>query len=107
MAKIIEYSADDNTTALRALKSGVDCNGEMIPRAMRDRAIRILHRMPAFGELEYDFDNEGVWRGGWTATLHAQSAIVEAVKGRERAARPKPVYTSNRGPKAMSDMFRF
>lgn len=103
--RTIEYTADDNTVALKALKSRKDCNGDFIPNAKREAAIRILHRMPAAGELTYDFDNTN----GWNATLYAQSAIVEAVMDRKRAERkataPKP--TSNRGPKALADMFRF
>ena len=106
MTKTIEYTQDDNTAALRALKSSKDCNGERIYNSMRDRAIRILHRMPASGELEYDFDNEG----GWTATLHAQFAIVTAVQDRKRAERraaePK-TKRSSQGPAALRAMFDF
>lgn len=105
----IEYTEADNTTALKALKSRIDCNGDRIPNRARETAIRILHRMPSSGTLTYDFDTEAVWKNGWTPTLYAQSAIVDAVQTRrikERAASaPKP--TSNEGPKALRDMFRF
>ena len=105
MLRTTTYTADDNTTALRALRSGIDANGDRIPHKMQERAIRILHRMPTEGELEFDFENTN----GWNATLHAQSAIVEAVAERKRAERaataPKP--TSNRGPAELAKLFHF
>lgn len=106
MTKTIEYTQDDNTAALRALKSGVNAYGERIPRAMRDRAIRILHRMPAAGELEYDFTHSREWN----ATLHAQCAIAIAVQDRKyderKAAEPK-TRRSSQGPAALRAMFDF